>query len=78
MFNLFLLFSGIFSLLLAFVLLTWMVGLIRHLHDLIQVGDRVCRMHSGPFVEHGMVFDKKTGLPRPQKKPSAQAYRRLG
>lgn len=70
-------FFGIVFLFLAFVVLTWMVGLIRHLLALIPVRDRVATMNSGLFVEHGMVFDKNTGLPRPQKKPSAQAYRRL-
>jgi hypothetical protein len=65
--------------LLAFVAIcvALILGFIRHIWRLDRVNRSVVGMESGLFVEHGHIFNKKTGRLEPQKKPAAAAYRSI-
>ncbi|WP_156929296.1 hypothetical protein [Marichromatium purpuratum] len=71
------LFIGTFLIFIAFFIATWSIYAIRYLLNLNRIDKIVRKMEPGLFVQHGMVFDKDSGMPRPQSKPTAEAFRRL-
>jgi len=69
---------GVFFLVfLAAVLMNWILSLARFLWRLPAVEEKIRHLDNGIFVDQGMVFDKETGRPKSDKKPSSYAYRSL-
>ena len=55
--------AGTVLMFIAFVMSTWMFALIRKMLWLANPEPYKCRFH------HGMVFDKDTGMAKPQQRP---------